>query len=271
MVPKIELTRSNLKTSRLTFGTSRLHYLAENERQRLLGVAAEAGFIHFDTAPCYGDGLAERELGRFLRGRQSSVVIATKYGIPPNPLSDAVPGLRMPILGARAIARRLGLIRGRLPPMTAAGLRHSVERSLQRLEVDVIDILFLHEPSIERLMHPEELATEALSLRQRGMVKHFGLAGAWPRIAELKWSSDVFRIVQTSEAEWPDQFPPDISYGAIASGPQKLLSGSRIGSGEAVEKLRTAMRRRPRGAIIVSTTQVEHLKALAEASASFPA
>ena len=267
MVPIIQLAKSGLKTSRLAFGTSRLHYLRGNERQRLLAAAAEVGFVHFDTAPAYGDGLAERELGQFLKGRRSGLVVATKYGIPPNPLSDALPALRMPILGARGIARRLGLIHRKHPPMTAAGLRLSVERSLRRLEVDTIDILFLHEPRIQNLPYPEEVAAEALYLRQRGMVKQFGLAGAWSGIADLKWSADVFRVIQTNEAEWPDQYPPDISYGAIANSPQQLFSGTRITTNEAIEKLNVAMRRRPQGAIIVSTTKTEHLHALAAASA----
>lgn len=268
MIPKIQLARSGLKTSRLAFGTSRLHYLRQNERQRLLAAAVEAGFVHFDTAPAYGDGLAERELGQFLRGR-SGLVIATKYGIPPNPLSDALPVLRMPILSARAIGRRLGLIHGKLPPMTAAGLRHSVEQSLRRLEVDTIDVLFLHEPRRERLANPEEVIAEALKLRQRGMLKHLGLAGAWSGIGQLKCLSDVFQVVQTSEAEWPEQSPPDISYGAIANGPQQLFSGERIGMNAAIQRLNAAMRRRPHGAIIVSTTKIDHLNALAAASAAF--
>ena len=153
--------------------------------------------------------------------------------------------------------------------MTATGLRLSVERSLRRLAVDTIDILFLHEPSIERLPHPEQVAAEALNLRQRGMVKHFGLAGAWSGIAELKWSADVFQVIQTNESEWPDQYPPDISYGVIANGPQQLFSGTRIKANEAVEKLNAAMRRRPQGAIIVSTTKAQHLHTLAAASAAF--
>ena len=64
------LQGTSLLTSRLGMGTAALHHLStERARQSLLAAALYAGITHFDTAPMYGEGLAERSLGQFLRGR----------------------------------------------------------------------------------------------------------------------------------------------------------------------------------------------------------
>jgi len=265
MIPKIELA-SGLKTSRLAFGTARLHYLRSRERQRLLAAAADLGFLHFDTAPSYGDGLAERELGSFLRGRRSSVVVATKYGIPPNPISSALPSLAMPILGMRAIARRVGIGEAKWPPISASGLRYSVEHSLRRLNIDHVDVLFLHEPSIERLPQPDAVLDEFLKLRRRGLIRHFGLAGRWDGIAEIsKTNPQMYEIVQTKEAEWPSHSPPEISYGAISRASQSF-GAQKIDATLAVSSLRTALARRPHGVVVVSSGKENHLRDLAAAA-----
>jgi aryl-alcohol dehydrogenase-like predicted oxidoreductase len=152
MIPTVRLARSGLETSRLAFGTSRLHYVDGSDRQRLLSAAADLGLTHLDTAPAYGDGLAEREVGAFIQGRRSRVTIATKYGIPPDPVLAALPSLALPLRAARAVARRVGLWRMQRPMLTPAGLRASAEASLRRLRTDTIDILMLHEPASDRVV-----------------------------------------------------------------------------------------------------------------------
>lgn len=266
MIPQIKLVRSGLTTSRLAFGTSRLHYSSAADRQRLLAAALDLGMTHFDTAPAYGDGLAERELGTFLKGRRSGVVVATKYGIPPNPVSSAVPSLTMPILALRAIARRAGLLSGKLPVITTSGLRQSAERSLRRLSIDTIDVLLLHEPSYERVQDPDGLADEFQRLRQRGLVKYFGVAGEWTGIESLLQNTKIkCDIIQTRETEWVGECTPDITYGAVAGSSQSYgTAQSQIT--DARSKLQAALARRPSGSVIVSTTKVANLPALARAS-----
>src|SRR5262245_5364479 len=113
-----KIARGALTTTRLAFGTSRLHYLSRGDGQRLLAAAADIGIKHFDTAPAYGDGLSERELGRLIRERRSNVVIATKYGIPPDRLIAGVPTLGLPLRTLRALARRMGYWNSERPVMT---------------------------------------------------------------------------------------------------------------------------------------------------------
>ena len=84
---RIFLPGTDLQTSRLGFGTGSLHHaFRTRERQAILGAALDAGFTHFDTARMYGDGLAERELGRFLKGRRGRATLGTKFGLPAMPL-----------------------------------------------------------------------------------------------------------------------------------------------------------------------------------------
>jgi aryl-alcohol dehydrogenase-like predicted oxidoreductase len=264
MIPSVRLAKSGLITSRLGFGASRLHYLRSRERLNMLAAVVDLGIVHIDTAPAYGDGLAEAALGDFLRQGRERVVVATKYGIPANPLLQPFPQ------GVRAIARRLAFGSFTRPPLSAAGLRASAEQSLRRLKIGCIDILFLHEPSIERLGDPSEMVEEFRQLRKRGLIRAFGLAGAWSAIAPILLAAPgLGDVVQTSETEWPASSPPDITYGAIGRGAQNYFA-SGPAADVAAERLRAALSRRPNGVVLVSTTKLQNLSSLvkqAEASA----
>ncbi|MFN6935353.1 MAG: aldo/keto reductase, partial [Tsuneonella sp.] len=88
--------------------------------QRTIRAALDAGVTLFDTAPLYGDGMAECLLGTELAGQAAAVV--TKFG-----------------LGAGRDGR---LIRDSHP----ASVRRSVETSLRRLRRDRDDVLLQHRP-----------------------------------------------------------------------------------------------------------------------------
>ena len=279
MIPQTRLVKSGLVTSRLAFGTSRLHYVDHRTRQDLMAQAVELGIIHFDTAPSYGDGLAERELGRFLKGRRSRLIIATKYGIAPDPLITAMPALAGPLRGVRAVARRAGLWQVRRPPLLAAGLRASVEASLRRIGTDVIDIVMLHEPLAARLPDAQAVVRELVDLRQRGLIRHFGLAGSWDGIASLgEAASSLGEIIQTGETQWGGGShlaggihlaggrAPDITFGALAQSGQHYFNTHVEGAGAGL-RLREALARRPDGVVIVSTTKADNLHTLAQVAA----
>ncbi len=266
MLGSVKLAKSGIITSQLAFGTSRLHYIGQRERQRLLSAAADLGVVHFDTAPSYGDGLAETELGHFLGSERDRFVIATKYGIPVDPIIERWGSIVPPLRIARAFARKIGFWQYPLPPLTAVGLRESVERSLRRLKTDRIDILLLHEPGLARLARPAEIVEQFGKLRQRGLIRAFGLAGAWGGIGTLLTATpELAQVVQTAETEWPETFPPDITYGAISGAPQNYLA-TGISTAVALERLRSALLRRPNGVVIISTTKIENLRALAGAA-----
>lgn len=113
-----------------------------------LSAALEAGINFLDTAYGYGaHGESERLIARVVGKRRSSVVIATKGGIAWNN-------------GQRVIDAR---------PET---LRRQCEESLQRLNTDYVDLLYLHAPDPETPL--EESAGSLRELQQAGKTRAVG-------------------------------------------------------------------------------------------------
>ena len=153
-----------------------------------LGTAYDAGINVFDTARSYGYGESESLLGEFFKGRRDSVVISTKFGIVPTsqplwkqmakPLARtamrALPGLRKTIRGQVAAQFQPG-------QFTVATLTTSVETSLKKLQTDYLDILLMHEASLEAI-HDDDLLAAMEKLRHSGKVRVIGVS-AEPSIA----------------------------------------------------------------------------------------
>ncbi len=255
----IDLGSAGLRSSRLAFGTARLHHMASRERLPILHAAFDLGFRHFDTAPLYGDGMAERTLAAFLQGRRDKVVVATKYGLPPDPVLETVPALGFPWRVGRTLARRAGLSRQPRPMLSPAGLRHSVEQSLKRLQTDYLDLVLLHEPEARRIKDPDAMVGAFEDLCTQGLVRAWGLAGAWTGIRTVSDLAPRERmIVQTAEQDWDETLTPDITYGAIAASPQAYGAPSVDGSA-AETRLRKALARRPNGVVLLSSTREANL------------
>jgi aryl-alcohol dehydrogenase-like predicted oxidoreductase len=179
---------TTLVASSLGLGTHSLHRLPSSRaRQQLLEAAFDCGVSYFDTAPSYGDGIAEEELGRFVNGRRSGLVLTTKFGFPTHRLGARVPGWNY-IASAGRLSRRL-ISRGsrKLPPQdfSPAHVADSVDASLRALRTDCIDILYLHEPSLAAVPDPEGLAVALGSLKAAGKVRYVGFAGRAATCVEL--------------------------------------------------------------------------------------
>lgn len=257
---------SGLRTSRLAYGLSRLHHVPSSaDRQGLLSVAESLGFRHFDTAPLYGDGLAERELGRFLRGKRDRFIVATKAGLPPNPIADAFPPLRLPIQVSSAVLRRLRLSSPRLPDITAAEVRRSVRASLRRLGTDYVDLLLLHEPSIARIPDIDGLSRELENLKQQGLIRYYGLAGRCDDIQRfIHDRPELCEVLQTDEAGCSSlSRVPDVTYSVLSQGAQSVFA-AKPPRDQIAARLRAALARRPNGTVIVSSTRPGNLRELAD-------
>ena len=99
--------------------------------------AWDAGVRFFDTAPLYGLGLAERRLGSFLKDKpREEYVISTKVG---RLIRDGTPG---PDLAAWTENRDKVYDFD----FSYDGVMRSVEASLERLDLDRVDILLIHDP-----------------------------------------------------------------------------------------------------------------------------
>src|SRR5882762_45864 len=78
------IENTDIRVSRIAFGMASLHHLfSATRRQRIIQTAASSGITHFDTSPYYGYGLAERDLGQFLRGQRAAFSVTTKVGLYP--------------------------------------------------------------------------------------------------------------------------------------------------------------------------------------------
>ena len=140
--------------------------------------AWNAGVRYYDVAPWYGLGLAERRYGNFLHGKErSEYVLSTKVG---------------KLLKASKTARNREYFPFSPSPndviydYTAAGVRRSIEDSLQRLGVDSIDIVFVHDLSADNQYLPTpwleqfEIARrgafpELTRMREEGLIKGWGI------------------------------------------------------------------------------------------------
>ena len=145
---------SGLQVSALGLGCMGMSefYGAADEAVSLATLAAafDAGVTLFDTADAYGFGHNERLLGRFLAGRRSAVVVATKAGL-----------VREPAGYARRVDN------------SAAYLRSACEASLRRLDIDTIDLFYLHRLNLETPL--EESMGALAQLRQEGKIRAVGL------------------------------------------------------------------------------------------------
>lgn len=169
------MSSSDLRIPRLGYGAANVgnlfRELGDDEALAVLDAAWESGIRYFDTAPHYGLGLSERRLGAFLQTKpRDEYVLSTKVGrlLRPNPDHDG--GLDTANdFHVPADLRRVW-------DFSEAGIRASIDESRERLGIERIDLVYLHDP--ER--HELELAlAEALpaleQLRDEGEVAAIGI------------------------------------------------------------------------------------------------
>src|ERR687897_708978 len=111
---------------------------SEEAAQAALAAAWKAGIRYFDTAPLYGLGLSETRINHFLRGKQrSDYLLSTKVGR---------------LLKLSAPQERTGIgkffdtpSRKEIYDYSHDGVMRSFEASVERLGVDDVDVLFVHD------------------------------------------------------------------------------------------------------------------------------
>jgi D-threo-aldose 1-dehydrogenase len=145
--------------------------MTDDEAWAVLDAAWESGMRYFDTAPHYGLGLSERRLGAFLATKpRRDYVVSTKVGRLLRPSPQTADRLDDP--HQFAVPASLG----RVWDFTANGVRASLEESLERLGVDAVDILYLHDPEEDDLGPALASGVPALvALREEGLVTAVGL------------------------------------------------------------------------------------------------
>lgn len=164
----------------ISFGTANIagmyNPVSNEQADDVLQAAWDAGIRYFDTAPHYGHGLSERRVGDFLRGQNSDEwILSTKVGRilkPSATIHDAISGFKKPLSFDQHF------------DFSYDGIMRSVEDSFQRLGLNRIDILFVHDlgdighGSNKQIYYDqfEGSGHKALSeLKSQGVIKAVGL------------------------------------------------------------------------------------------------
>jgi D-threo-aldose 1-dehydrogenase len=179
------IIRDNLPSGPLGFGAAPLgnmfRDIPEEEAAATVDAAWQHGARYFDTAPLYGAGLSEIRLGKILaKHPRGEYVLSTKVG---RLILDEIE------TGPRDLGEKKGLFTAGRPnrivyDYSADGTLRSIEESLERLGVDHVDFVWIHD--VAQDSHGDEWlaqfeiartgAFRALTrLREQGVIKGWGL------------------------------------------------------------------------------------------------
>ena len=123
---------------------------SDKEILNLLSVAAELDINLLDTAPAYGT--SEERLGKLLQGERHRWVISTKVG-------EEFDGTESQY------------------DFSASAIRHSVERSLHRLQTDYLDVVLVHSNGDdERIMEEDHVFSSLAALKKEGKIRAYGMS-----------------------------------------------------------------------------------------------
>jgi len=141
--------------------------------------AVELGCNCFDTADVYGHGHSEEILGAALAGHRGDVIIITKVG------GNFYNRDLHPLLRER-VAQAAGVPYAQIPPdvplpvthdtnFTSDYVRFALGRSLERLQTDYVDLLLLHNPSLQQI---GDLATYGVleDLKRERKIRAYGVS-----------------------------------------------------------------------------------------------
>jgi D-threo-aldose 1-dehydrogenase len=224
------LGRSAVAVTALGFGGAPIgnlyHEVDDATAAAAVTAAFQAGVRFFDTAPHYGLGLSEVRLGRALpRGRRADYVVSTKVGrvLVPDPAGAARrddQGFDVP-----AAYRRVW-------DFSAAGVRRSLAASLERLELERIDVVLLHDPDHHWREAVEEAYPVLHELRAQGVVGAIGAGmNQWEMLADLVRHTELDVVLIAGRYTLLDQSALDVLLPLCAARNVSVLVGGVFNSG----------------------------------------
>jgi aryl-alcohol dehydrogenase-like predicted oxidoreductase len=186
------LGHSNLTVNRIGLGCMGMSEFygsfSEQESINTLHKSIDLGVNFFDTADMYGWGANERLIGKAFKGRWSEVILATKFAVMRGPKGE--------FLGLNGKPEYI---------------RQACEQSLQNLEVDTIDLYYMHrqDPKVEI----EEIIGAMSVLVKQGKVKHLGICEANAEMIRRAHAVHPLTAVQNEYSLWsrePEQEVLDV-------------------------------------------------------------
>jgi len=152
VIPTLPFGRTGHASTRILFGAAALATVTQSEADRGLEELLAAGVNHIDTAASYGD--SELRLGPWMARHRRGFFLATKTG-----------------------------------ERSYAAAREQIRRSLERLRVDSVDLLQLHNlvkpDEWEQAMGPDGALRAAVEAREEGLTRFLGVTGHGTRVAAM--------------------------------------------------------------------------------------
>ena len=189
---QLPIGSTGVSVTRLGFGTAPIGGLytpvTDAEGEAISQHAWDIGVRYFDTAPMYGFGLAEERLGRVLRRQpRDGYTLSSKVGRLIRPASGDALLDTGNFVGTRDERPVWDFSRD--------GVRRSIDESLERLGVDRLDIVFIHDPDVKGLWEPaiREAVPALVELREQGVIGAIG--------AGMNQSAMLTRFVQESDMD----------------------------------------------------------------------
>jgi D-threo-aldose 1-dehydrogenase len=221
LVERRRIGQTTLDLPLFGFGSAHLGELyntvAEAESRATLEAAWSAGVRYYDTAPWYGRGLSEHRVGGFLRTQsRSDFQITTKVGRTLHRPSDIGKFSREPWVGGLNFEVNFDY--------SYDGIMRSYEQALQRLALDTVDALVIHD--LDALFHDEEVfEAHKQALSQSGI----------KALEELKRTGDIRAYgmgINTNQALQEVATLVDLDFALVAM-PYTLLDQDSLTAGMA--------------------------------------
>jgi aryl-alcohol dehydrogenase-like predicted oxidoreductase len=146
--------------------------------------AIELGITFLDTSDMYGAGHNEALLGKALAGRRGLVVLATKFG-----------NLRLPD-GTMGVNGRPEYV------------SQACDASLKRLQVDAVDLYYLHR--VDSSVPIEDTVRAMARLVEQGKVRHLGLSEAGPETIRRAHTVHRIAVLQSEYSLWTRDMEAEI-------------------------------------------------------------
>jgi D-threo-aldose 1-dehydrogenase len=171
-----------------------------------LYAAWDGGVRYFDTAPHYGLGLSERRLGRSLADRpREDFVVSTKVGrlLEPNPTpvgSDLASG-------GFDVSDELMRVRD----YSRDGVLRSLDASLDRLGLDQVDIVYVHDPEDHMDVALADAFPTLVEMREQGVIRVVGAGmNLVPPLRRIVQETDVDAVMVAGRYTLVDRSAEDL-------------------------------------------------------------
>jgi D-threo-aldose 1-dehydrogenase len=163
IAPGVEISTMGIGAA--TFG-GLFTSMSDSDASEVVKSAFAHGINYFDTAPHYGKGTSERRLGALLSSYpRNSYILSTKIG---RLLVPTTQGADPDFADADSSVERLF-------DYSAQGVERSLKESLERLGLDSIDIVFVHDPDNHADVAIKEAYPALAKMRDQGIIKAIGI------------------------------------------------------------------------------------------------